>query len=83
MKVDELIGSLQTFDLAIGDKAEKNNKSITFVSNVEDKCQVELVIDEVNLTYSINMVKENEDTKVHYQSDNKLERMSEEKVFPT
>src|ERR1044072_236527 len=33
MKVDELIGSLQTFELTLNDKAEKENKSIAFVSN--------------------------------------------------
>ena len=32
MKVDELMGSLQTFKLAINEKAEKK-KSITLVSN--------------------------------------------------
>ena len=47
MRVDELIGSPQTFELAIDDKAEKKNKSIDFVSNVEDdKSQAELDTDE-------------------------------------
>ena len=36
VKVDELIGSLQTFEIAISDKPEKKNKSITFVSNTEE-----------------------------------------------
>lgn len=36
MKVDELIGSLQTFEVAVNDRAEKKNKSIAFVSNTED-----------------------------------------------
>ncbi|MCI35039.1 gag-pol polyprotein, partial [Trifolium medium] len=31
IKVDELIGSLQTFEMAINDRSEKN-KSIAFVS---------------------------------------------------
>ena len=35
MKVDELMGSLQTFELGISEKSEKK-KSIAFVSNVED-----------------------------------------------
>src|ERR1044072_7891724 len=30
MQVDELIGSLQTFELSLNDKAEKKNKSIAF-----------------------------------------------------
>lgn len=33
MKVDELIDSLQTFEIAISDRPEKKNKKITFVSN--------------------------------------------------
>src|ERR1044072_3058372 len=33
MQVDELIGSLQTFELSLNDKADKKNKSIAFVSN--------------------------------------------------
>ncbi|XP_057437675.1 uncharacterized protein LOC130729849 [Lotus japonicus] len=36
MKVDELIGSLQTFELNFGDKTEKKNKSNAFVSNTDD-----------------------------------------------
>jgi excinuclease UvrABC nuclease subunit len=47
MRVDELIGSLQTFELGIIDKYEKKNKSITFVSNTEDEeDQCDLDIDE-------------------------------------
>ncbi|MCI70435.1 gag-pol polyprotein, partial [Trifolium medium] len=36
MKVDELVGSLQTYESAINERAEKKNKSIAFVSNVDD-----------------------------------------------
>ena len=36
MKVDELIGSLLTFELSINERSEKKNKSIAFVSNTED-----------------------------------------------
>jgi len=36
MKVEELIGSLQTFEMAINDKSEKKNKGIAFVSNTSD-----------------------------------------------
>lgn len=35
MKVDELMGSLQTFELGISEKSKKK-KNIAFVSNVED-----------------------------------------------
>ncbi|MCH81386.1 gag-protease polyprotein, partial [Trifolium medium] len=36
MKVEELIGSLKTFEVAINDKSESRFKSIAFVSNAED-----------------------------------------------
>jgi len=44
MKEEELIGSLQTFEMAISDRSEKKNKSIVFVSNTNDehaKCDME------------------------------------------
>ncbi|MCI70786.1 gag-pol polyprotein, partial [Trifolium medium] len=31
MKVDELIGSLQTFDMALDDRTEKKHKNMAFV----------------------------------------------------
>jgi len=36
MKVDELMRSLQTFELDISDRSEEKNKSITFVSNTNE-----------------------------------------------
>ena len=36
IKVDELIGSLQTFGRAMNDISEKKNKSIAFMSNTEE-----------------------------------------------
>lgn len=41
IKMDELIWSLQTFEMTIHDRNRKKNKSIVFVSNIEydeDKC---------------------------------------------
>jgi len=35
MKVDELIGSLQNFEIVINNKEEKKGKSIAFVSDVD------------------------------------------------
>src|ERR1044072_9567004 len=35
MQVDELIGSLQTFELTFNDRSEKKNKSIAFVTSIE------------------------------------------------
>ncbi|GAU51225.1 hypothetical protein TSUD_412310 [Trifolium subterraneum] len=37
MKVDELIGSLQTYESSVNERLEKKNKSIAFVSNTEDE----------------------------------------------
>ena len=37
MRVDELIGSLQTFELGMSDGSEKKVKSIAFMSNTEEK----------------------------------------------
>ena len=36
MQVDELIGSLQTFELSFNDKDDKKSKSIAFVSNTDE-----------------------------------------------
>ncbi|PNX93845.1 gag-protease polyprotein, partial [Trifolium pratense] len=37
MKLDELVGSLQTYEVAINERAKKNNKNIAFVSNTDDE----------------------------------------------
>ncbi|GAU48712.1 hypothetical protein TSUD_281050 [Trifolium subterraneum] len=37
MKVDELIGSLQTYESSVNERIEKKNKSVAFVSNTEDE----------------------------------------------
>ncbi|KAK2371769.1 gag-protease polyprotein [Trifolium repens] len=36
MKMDELVGSLQTFEIVRNDRGDKKNKSIAFVTNTED-----------------------------------------------
>ena len=47
IKVDELVGSLQTFELDINERSEKKNKSITYVSNTEyEEEQCDLTTDE-------------------------------------
>lgn len=35
IKVDEIIGFMQTFDMSINERSGKKNKMITFVSNTE------------------------------------------------
>ncbi|KAK2351719.1 hypothetical protein QL285_096927 [Trifolium repens] len=42
MKVDELIGSLQTFELSINERSEMKNKSITSISNIDDEIQCDM-----------------------------------------
>ena len=37
MKVDELVGSLQTFELGINERFEKKNRNIAFNSNTEER----------------------------------------------
>ncbi|CAJ2661891.1 unnamed protein product [Trifolium pratense] len=39
MKLDELVGSLQTYEVATNEKMDKKNKSIAFVSNAEEEDQ--------------------------------------------
>lgn len=36
IKVDELIGSLQTFEISINGRSEKKKKGITFISHTEE-----------------------------------------------
>src|ERR1044072_7429586 len=46
MQVDELIGSLQIFELILNERSEKKNKSISFVSNIveeDEESEVDLV----------------------------------------
>jgi hypothetical protein len=37
MRVDELVGSLQTFEMGLNDGSEKKTKSIAFISNTEEE----------------------------------------------
>ncbi|KAK2380438.1 gag-protease polyprotein [Trifolium repens] len=36
MKMDELVGSLQTFEIVLNERGDKKNKSIAFVTNTDD-----------------------------------------------
>ncbi|KAK2450596.1 gag-protease polyprotein [Trifolium repens] len=36
MKMDELVGSLQTFEIVLNERGDKKNKNIAFVSNTDD-----------------------------------------------
>lgn len=41
IRVDELVGSLQTFELGINDRSEKKSKSIALVSNTDEECDLD------------------------------------------
>ena len=53
LKVDELIGSLQTFEMGISDNVDKKNKSIALVSNTEDENKED---EEENISEAIAML---------------------------
>lgn len=80
IKVDELIGSLQTFEMDVSDRSENNNKSIAFISNTDkDEYQGQKDIEE-NFSYIISLVgiKFNNDLK---DLDRKWRTNVPEKVF--
>src|ERR1051325_7227326 len=53
LKVEELIGSLMTFEMGISETVDKKNKSIALVSNTEEGCKVE---DEEKISEAIAML---------------------------
>src|ERR1043165_1114962 len=53
LKVDELIGSLQTFEMGISENVDKKNKSIALVSNTEEESKES---DEENISEAIAML---------------------------
>ncbi|MCI91504.1 gag-pol polyprotein, partial [Trifolium medium] len=53
MKLDELVGSLQTYEVAVNERTEKKNKSIVFVSNVEDEEQHDEMESDDNISDAI------------------------------
>ena len=53
LKVEELIGSLMTFEMGISETVDRKNKSIALVSNSEEGCKVE---DEEKISEAIAML---------------------------
>jgi hypothetical protein len=53
VKLDELIGSLQNFEITINNKTDKKDKGIVFVSNVETDETQEGYEDDENLSESL------------------------------
>ncbi|XP_058761948.1 uncharacterized protein LOC131635346 [Vicia villosa] len=69
MRVDELVGSLQIFELANRDKFEKKNKSIAFISNAEDeKGQANMDTDE-GLSNTIVLLGKIKESSAHDTSE--------------
>src|SRR3954467_14312330 len=56
MKLDELIISLQTFEMSICESVEKKNKSIAFVSNTKDNSRESNGGSDENLSEAIDML---------------------------
>jgi hypothetical protein len=44
--LDELVGSLQTYELSMKERTEKKNKNIAFVSNVDEELESDKEADE-------------------------------------
>ena len=49
MQVDELIGSLQNFELVVDNKSEKKGKGIAFAANIVDEGAHGDIVDDENL----------------------------------
>lgn len=56
MKVDKIIGSLETFEVSINGRSENKNKGINFVSNTQEKKYLyEKDIEEI-LSYDLSYI---------------------------
>jgi len=56
MKVDELIGSLQNFELVVDNKTEKKGKSVALVSNIENKAPLGDLVSNEDLSENLVML---------------------------
>ncbi|MCH79439.1 gag-protease polyprotein [Trifolium medium] len=56
MKIDELVGSLKTFELSVNEKSDKKVKSIAFASNTSDDMSQEDLDTDADLTESIALL---------------------------
>ncbi|XP_057452470.1 uncharacterized protein LOC130744299 [Lotus japonicus] len=81
IKVDELIGSLQTFEMSINERSDKKNKSIAFVSNTEDDDQSEKDVDE-NIAEAIALLGK-KFNKVMRKFDRRSKSNTSDKRFDT
>ncbi|KAK2356433.1 hypothetical protein QL285_093765 [Trifolium repens] len=56
MKVDALVGSLQTFEIVLNERGDKKNKSIAFVTNTDDDVAQSDGEEEESIAYAIAML---------------------------
>ncbi|KAK2426944.1 putative mitochondrial protein [Trifolium repens] len=56
MKIDELVGSLQTFELTINERGEKKNKSVAFISNDDEEESQTVVEGEESISDALALI---------------------------
>jgi len=56
MQVDELIGSLQNFELVVDNRTEKKGKGIVFTTNTADDEALEESVEDENLSENLVML---------------------------
>jgi len=56
MQVEELIGSLQNFELVIDNRTEKKGKGIAFIANTTDDEALEETVEDENLSKNLVML---------------------------
>jgi len=56
MKVEELIGSLQNFELVVDNRTEKKGKCIAFTANTTDNEALEESVEDENLSENLVML---------------------------
>jgi len=56
MQVDELVGSLQNFELVVDNRAEKKGKGIAFTANTADDEALEESVEDENLSENVVML---------------------------
>jgi len=59
LKVDELIGSLQNFEITVNSRTEKKAKDVAFISNIEDDVSLGESMCNVDLSENLVMLGDN------------------------
>ncbi|KAK2436692.1 secreted RxLR effector protein [Trifolium repens] len=56
MKVDELVGSLQTFELTLNERGDKKSKSVAFISNDDEEESQTAVEEDENISDALALI---------------------------